>query len=444
MMGKHEEIEAKFQETKSLKSVTRKEIIRKLSKLAKGSMYEEEASVIIKYKWFMHKEKALYNALNNLKLENMLYKGICWIPLSLESEVQEKIVEMQQDRNLVPPKLQRIKKHPLTPPTYFRTNEFIQPFADIVETYGIPSYQEVNPTLFSIVTFPFLFGVMFGDVCHGTILFCVAAYICWRKDSILKSQGLLAGMVEARYLVLFMGIFACFCGFIYNDFASIPLTIVPSCWENTENGTVALKYQHCVYPFGIDPKWGASKNLLMFINSFKMKLAVILGVTQMGMGVILKGFNGFHFRKLYDVIFEWIPQMLFLWGFFGFMILMIFIKWATDWSDIEQRGPSLITQLINIPLKGGEPAGVPLWGNGDSQTVVNIIILSIYIIYIYILVTIMICVPWMLVIKPLMLKRDFNKEDSQRKKATVIGLQRLHSPDDQRHINPDFGPINDV
>ena len=40
----------------------------------------------------------------------------------------------------------------------------------IVDTYGVPRYGEVNPGLFTIATFPFLFGMMFGDILHGSLL----------------------------------------------------------------------------------------------------------------------------------------------------------------------------------------------------------------------------------------------------------------------------------
>lgn len=58
-----------------------------------------------------------------------------------------------------------------SPPTFFRLNDFTIPFQEIVNTYGIPRYREVNPGLFTIVFFPFLFGVMFGDIGHGGVLF---------------------------------------------------------------------------------------------------------------------------------------------------------------------------------------------------------------------------------------------------------------------------------
>jgi V-type H+-transporting ATPase subunit a len=39
-------------------------------------------------------------------------------------------------------------------------------------------YKEANPAVFAIVTFPFLFGVMFGDVGHGSLLLLVGILLC--------------------------------------------------------------------------------------------------------------------------------------------------------------------------------------------------------------------------------------------------------------------------
>ena len=63
------------------------------------------------------------------------------------------------------------------PPSYLLTNEFTVVFQEIVNTYGIASYKEANPGLFTIITFPFLYGVMYGDIAHGSILFLFGLFL---------------------------------------------------------------------------------------------------------------------------------------------------------------------------------------------------------------------------------------------------------------------------
>lgn len=72
-----------------------------------------------------------------------------------------------------------------------------------------------------------------------------------------------------------MGFFATFCGLIYNDFMSVPLELFGSCY----NEKTKKLDKDCVVPFGIDPAWMVSTNSLQFYNSFKMKVAIIIGVS---------------------------------------------------------------------------------------------------------------------------------------------------------------------
>ena len=57
-----------------------------------------------------------------------------------------------------------------------------------MDAYGIASYQEVNPGLFAVITFPFLFAVMFGDIGHGFILFISALYMIMREKQWAKQE----------------------------------------------------------------------------------------------------------------------------------------------------------------------------------------------------------------------------------------------------------------
>lgn len=55
----------------------------------------------------------------------------------------------------------------------------------LVDTYGIPWYKEINPTILLQVYFPFMFGVMFGDVFHGSILIGVSVFVIVQRFNML-------------------------------------------------------------------------------------------------------------------------------------------------------------------------------------------------------------------------------------------------------------------
>ena len=175
-----------------------------------------------------------------------------------------------------------------------------------MNTYGIPRYQEVNPALFAIIFFPFLFGVMFGDIGHGGVLFAIGIILTKNYEDLKKKDGF-KDLLIARYLLLLMGFFAFFAGFIYNDFLSLPFNLFGSCFEQKPNSEETEWISGCNYPLGFDPKWYIATNELNFFNSFKMKFAVIVGVLQMSFGIVLKGANAIHFKNKVDFFFEFIP-----------------------------------------------------------------------------------------------------------------------------------------
>lgn len=119
------------------------------------------------------------------------------------------------------------------PPTMFEKSDFTGPFQEIIDTYGVPWYWEVNPGLFTIVTFPYLFGFMFGDIGHGLALFLFGLFLI--KNNTQLGQGSLKAVFKLRFMFTLMGFFAFFCGLIYNDFLSIPWNLFGSCYKR-DNG----------------------------------------------------------------------------------------------------------------------------------------------------------------------------------------------------------------
>lgn len=164
-----------------------------------------------------------------------------------------------------------------------------------------------------------------------------------KKDYILQHHNELFLLLKVRYMLLLMGFFATYCGFIYNDMMAMPLNLFGSCYSSEEGDQEVTLAADCVYPFGVDPKWYVSKNELSYLNSLKMKLAVIFGVSQMTLGIICKGLNCVYKKSALDFVFEFIPQLVFLLCLFGFMDLLIILKWLTNWEGRTHEAPSVIS-----------------------------------------------------------------------------------------------------
>lgn len=136
-------------------------------------------------------------------------------------------------------------------------------------------YKEVNPAVFAIVTFPFLFGVMFGDIGHGGLLLIFGILLCFLNEKLKNTAGEAFGTI--RYLILMMGLFAFYNGWIYNEFFAIPMEVFGSCYEEGVSVVGTSKYgtdpttgneywnpseygfrkhsKDCVYNMGVDPRW---------------------------------------------------------------------------------------------------------------------------------------------------------------------------------------------
>ena len=99
-------------------------------------------------------------------------------------------------------------------------------------------------------------------------------------------------------------------------------------------------------------------------------MSVIFGVTQMTLGITMKAFNAIHFGRMVDLFFEFIPQFLLLMCLFGFMDLLIIVKWLTDWTGNAGKAPSIISVMINMFLNQGkvdETLAAPLLGSAATQ-----------------------------------------------------------------------------
>nr|QDR51047.1 Vacuolar H+ ATPase 100kD subunit 1 [Manduca sexta] len=299
--------------------------------------------------WFVkvRKIKAIYHTLNlfNLDVTQKCLIAECWVP-ALDLETIQLALRRGTERSgsSVPPILNRMETLE-DPPTYNRNNKFTQAFQNLIYAYGVATYREVNPAPYTIITFPFLFAVMFGDLGHGALMAAFGFWMCY-KEKPLQAKKIDSEIWNiffgGRYIILLMGLFSMYTGLIYNDIFSKSLNIFGSSWRQnynastlTENKLLQLNpdspdYLQYPYPFGIDPVWQlAEANKIIFMNAYKMKISIIIGVFHMLFGVCLSLWNHLYFKRRISVYVEFIPQILFLTLLFFYMVLLMFIKWTS-------------------------------------------------------------------------------------------------------------------
>ncbi|XP_076005750.1 V-type proton ATPase 116 kDa subunit a isoform X11 [Genypterus blacodes] len=372
--------------------------------------------------WFIkvRKMKAIYHTLNlcNIDVTQKCLIAEVWCPVSDLDSIQFALRRgTERSGSTVPSILNRMQTKQ-TPPTYNKTNKFTSGFQNIVDAYGIGNYREINPAPYTIITFPFLFAVMFGDMGHGALMTCAALYLVIRESRLLsqKSDNEMFNMVFAgRYIILLMGMFSIYTGIIYNDCFSKSLNMFGSGWSvrqmfgskganwttETLDGNAVLQLDPAVpgvfggpYPLGIDPIWNLASNKLTFLNSFKMKMSVVLGVIHMIFGVSLSLFNHLYFKKPLNIFLGFIPEIVFMSSLFGYLVLLVFYKWAAYDAFSSKEAPSLLIHFINMCLFNyNDPTNKPLYrGQMGIQVLLVLIALA--------------CVPCMLIVKTMVLRRQ--------------------------------------
>ncbi|TFK02831.1 V-type proton ATPase 116 kDa subunit a isoform 4 [Platysternon megacephalum] len=376
------------------------------------------------------KIKAIYHILNccNIDVTQQCVIAEIWFPMADSSRIKRALQQgMVRSSSTISPILTAVQSK-MAPPTFNRTNKFTAGFQNIVDAYGVGSYREMNPAPYTIITFPFLFAVMFGDCGHGAVMLGFALWMVTNEKTLLAQKSnneIWNTFFGGRYMILLMGIFSIYTGFIYNDCFSKSFNIFGSSWHtrpmfrnNTwnphvleENQVLQLDpavpgvYSGNPYPFGIDPIWNIASNKLTFLNSYKMKMSVVMGITQMVFGVTLSLFNHIYFKKTINIVLQFIPEMIFILCLFGYLVFMVIFKWCHFDVHVSQKAPSILIHFINMFLFNyNDPTNGPLYPHQKE-------------VQSFLVIFALIAVPWMLLFKPFILRA--NHRQAQRMLQTL-------------------------
>lgn len=211
-----------------------------------------------------------------------------WVPESKISEVRD--LAKKYDDTLILEK----KDHEvgLVPPTKLNNNKLVRPFEFLVNMYGAPNYNELDPTGFFALTYMLLYGMMFGDVGQG-LVFVLLSFLIGKKNKIFGD------------LLRRIGISATIFGILYGSIFGIETLIEPLLIKPFDNimtvligsvafGIVLLLISYCI---GIYNKLVKQKDLeegffgkegfagLLMMISFILLILNIVGKGIVGMGL---------------------------------------------------------------------------------------------------------------------------------------------------------------
>uniref|UniRef100_UPI00359018C4 V-type proton ATPase 116 kDa subunit a 1-like isoform X6 n=1 Tax=Myxine glutinosa TaxID=7769 RepID=UPI00359018C4 len=389
----------------------------------------------------MRKMKAIYHTLNlcNIDVTQKCLIAEVWCPVADMDSIQFALRRGTEHSGSTVPSILNRMQTTQTPPTYNRTNKFTAGFQNIVDAYGVGNYREINPALYTTITFPFLFAVMFGDLGHGALMLAFGLWMVIRESRLLAQRvdnEIWNTFFAGRYIILLLGAFSMYTGIIYNDCFAKSLDMFGSSWSpramfTTHNWTDAdlkgnslLQLDPAVpgvfngpYPFGIDPIWHIATNRLNFLNSYKMKMSVILGIIHMVFGVMLSFFNHRFFQKKWNIYLQFIPEMLFILSLFGYLVILIFYKWCNYTVHDSRNAPSLLIAFINMFLFTYEDSNPRLYrGQNGFQT--------------FLMVLALLCIPWLLFAKPVVLWYEDRKK-KHLGTTTFAGLRVGNGPTDE-------------
>ena len=117
----------------------------------------------------------------------------------------------------------------LKPPTKLKNPKIFRPFEMFIRMYGLPAYNEMDPTIFVSLTYAFIFGAMFGDAGQGICL-AIGGFLLYHFKKI-----------DLAAIIGTAGIFSTIFGFLYGSFFGFE-DVVPAIWLRPMESMITVPF----------------------------------------------------------------------------------------------------------------------------------------------------------------------------------------------------------
>ncbi len=173
--------------------------------------------------WRVRTDRMLADAMAHYGKLRFTYLIVGWVPSLKLSGLTQKLKKLSENILIEAIPTHRPGDVRQDIPVSLRNPGIFSPFESLVTTFARPRYHELDPTFLIALTFPILFGAMFGDVGQGALIMLIGWLIASRKVKALRSLAGLGGLIVA------CGLFAIIFGLIYGSLFGIE-TILPALW----------------------------------------------------------------------------------------------------------------------------------------------------------------------------------------------------------------------
>ncbi len=150
-------------------------------------------------------EKKVYELEKNINYDGNVFVIDAWARARDKDLIRSSLEAVTDKFLMTYKKPEEIGKN-VKPPTKLRNSFFAKPFEMIVTMYGLPSYNEIDPTLFLSLTFFLMFGLMFGDIGQGLIYF-LAGLLISKKSKMLGDIAMRVGISSTIFGFVYGSLF---------------------------------------------------------------------------------------------------------------------------------------------------------------------------------------------------------------------------------------------
>ena len=194
-----------------------------------ASVTAEHTDELARAMQFLEKRSASFDirkfaALTKEK-DNVFYILCGWMPEKQADAFQKEIEDDEKTFVVVEDDHDNIFS---TPPTKLKNPKVFRPFEMYVKMYGLPAYNELDPTMFVALTYAFIFGAMFGDVGQGLVLLLGGLFL-------YKKKGM-----DLAAIIASAGVFSTFFGFMYGSFFGFEDTLIKHIWLKPKEAMMTL------------------------------------------------------------------------------------------------------------------------------------------------------------------------------------------------------------